>query len=311
MKASLFLLDTHLFFCRHMAGAAPPAPQGGLYSSFTSPLPGQTLAGVAEDKLVYLAHVSSNFREWKALPRTPVEIVSAPSLATFNGALFVLVTCADKKVYFNVQCSFGFWGGWAAIPDGGTDDGPLAVADRNALYVFVRGVNNAVYYKTFTTFWSNWVEIPGSGRTSSSLGGTVIDGVLNLVVRGVDQKVYIVLRGVDGQWSPWMELPGNGLTLAGPVTCAADGAQLLALRGTDNHVYINVLKGRWEGFTRLPMLISHRPAMSVHGRTVTIFARNPEGRLVTCTRDAAGVWGAVTVSEVSTKWLTGFASITF
>jgi hypothetical protein len=287
-----------------MAGAAPPA------FPFPSAIrPGQTLAGLATDKTIYLSHVSSGHREWLPLAPTPVEAVSAPSLASFNSALFAFVLGTDRKLYYNVQGYHGAWGGWVSFPDGEFQSEPFAVVSQNTLFVFARGTNDAIYYKTLTHVWSNWTEIPGGGRTPSGVNAVPVGSDLHLFVRGVDQLIYTNILGANGQWGGWVEVPGSGGTSAAPRAVVMEGAIFIAVRAIrDNHVYLQSRfpDGRWQGvWTNIgPGTTDHAPTLAVNDRTLTVFVCGQDGRLWSVVRDpASGQWGAYFPIDTPQRWV--------
>jgi hypothetical protein len=269
------------------------------------------LSGMSSDKIVRLAHVSSGYRDWQPLARTPVEAASAASLASFSGVLFAFVLGTDHKLYSSVQGRQGTWGDWSAMPDGVLQSEPVAVVHKEALFVFVRGSDNAIYCKTLAGSWNNWTEVPGGGRTISEISAVSAAAELVLLVRGTDNRIFTVSLQADGKWSGWSEVPGGGKTAAGPSAAVVDGTVYVAVCGLDNRVYVQPRfpGGRWEGHWT-PMgsgTTLHRPTLSASDRTLNIFVCGQDGRLWTGSRDArTGFWSALSPVSAPLNWIAPF-----
>src|SRR4051794_24113482 len=72
--------------------------------------------------------------------------------------------------------------------------------------------------------WQGRRQLGAGGRTISA-PGAVYDGLLYLVVRGLDSGIYysVTNAGFENTWSPWREIPGGGRTPSGPAVAAWTG----------------------------------------------------------------------------------------
>jgi hypothetical protein len=125
-----------------------------------------------------------------------------------------------------------------------------AVAAANGLgTVFVRGLNNTVWYRTALSNgdYGPWVTIPATGATS---GPSVVmsDAThLKLVLRGTDNAVWfnsatLKADGSPGPWQGWQSLGGYATTAPTIASLAADRLAVVT-RGTDGAVWQRVWTG--------------------------------------------------------------------
>jgi hypothetical protein len=97
---------------------------------------------------------------------------------------------------------------WAVIP-GATSSTPVIAVSDGALYLFVRGMNDGIYYKRWTESdgWGAWKAIPGATNDVPAIA--VLENNLHLIVRGTDNGIYHKYMDLStGTWSEWVNVPG-------------------------------------------------------------------------------------------------------
>jgi hypothetical protein len=82
---------------------------------------------------------------------------------------------------------------------------PSAVSLGTAIYLFVRGTDNALWYKTLVE--TNWHSL--GGILTSSPFAIVSNGTIIVFVRGSDKAVYSKTRGTNGIWGSWVNYGGQ------------------------------------------------------------------------------------------------------
>ena len=71
----------------------------------------------------------------------------------------------------------GTWGSMVHIPTGATPSGPSATVYQNNIYLFVRGVDNNIYYAITVSdslYWNYWYQLPGQTTKITVCGSRVI-----------------------------------------------------------------------------------------------------------------------------------------
>jgi len=151
-------------------------------------------------------------------------------------------------------------------------------------YFGVRGQNNGVYYDLQVgqvlfpdpdvTLWGSnryWSQLPGG--TNEGPGLALCDDALQLVVRGLDSKIYYGSVTLDDElFSGWKQIYGStpskpALTAKDPTPLAADGncELFLLVRGSDNGIYLTSISpaGAWVGtWSQLPGSTDAGPAIA-------------------------------------------------
>jgi hypothetical protein len=130
------------------------------------------------------------------------------------GKLHVVVRGMDGYTLWHgtVNMSTMVFSGWTII-DGATQSSPILTASesRNEVYLVVRGLNNVIYYDTWTeTGWTGWTGL-STGATIDGPGATVTGNTLYMVVRGMDS--YALWHGMvdltNGSLATWTLLSGS------------------------------------------------------------------------------------------------------
>src|SRR4030095_4129246 len=148
------------------------------------------------------------------------------------------------------------WGGWRAIPGGGTTDRAVAAtATSFAIYAFSKGIaDKHVYFNTFRIgrkSWQGWALVPGSVPTDEAPAVvSAADGIHVFVHGSQDRHVLESVANPSASadlvdltttFNGWHEVPGGGTTST--TLAAASGGQraTLFMTGLDQHIYANSL----------------------------------------------------------------------
>jgi hypothetical protein len=145
--------------------------------------------------------------------------------------------------------------------------------------VFVRGQDNALWYRTFNgASWTGWQSLGGiitADPGAVSWGPNRID----VLIRGQDRQLWH--RWFDGSnWSGWEPL-GGILASAPDVASPAPGRLDVFIQGQDNQLWqISLINGSWTGWQPLGGIITAAPsAASAAANQVDVVARGQDRQL--------------------------------
>jgi hypothetical protein len=107
------------------------------------------------------------------------------------------------------------------------------------MYVAIRDPDNRIQVTARSADgvqWREWTELPGGGRTDTSLAGAVANQNAYLIAKGIgDRQPYVNIASSTGTWSGWHGLDNPGATDAA-YACAAIGARIYAFsKGVGDH----------------------------------------------------------------------------
>jgi hypothetical protein len=158
---------------------------------------------------------------------------------------FAFIRGTDNQLWCSRQTT-GDWSIWEALA-GSLASAPTAAADSTGVYVFVRGTDDAIWYRKFDGSWGPWQLINGN-CTGHPFAVADANGPY-VFVRGGDGRPWCN-RLVNGTWTGFQLL--NGTTNASP-TAVADSTGVYAfIRGDDNALwYGRYTGGGWSGFQSL------------------------------------------------------------
>lgn len=136
----------------------------------------------------------------------------------------------------------------------------LAINATGTGFGFYRGVDDAVYMRTFydATGWSAQSRI--GGQTYGAPAAAVAGSTVVVAVRGVDDAIWVRTMH-NGTWSPWTSWGGR-LNSAPAVAGGSDGRIDVFARGVDNALWSRTLPagGTLQPWTSLGGQISTAPA---------------------------------------------------
>ena len=159
-----------------------------------------------------------------------------------------------------------------------TIGGPGTItADFGNTSLVVRGDNNLLYYRYFSSsVWGGWNVVP-SGTTGDSPATTICSGAQYFIVRGMDgySLWFSWINQSDGSFSGWTWISGS---TPSPPTLTANGTALaLMVRGSDNAIYYRIydtLTQTWNDWVALPGgTTCDTPAVAMLGNTLHIVVR--------------------------------------
>jgi hypothetical protein len=163
---------------------------------------------------------------------------------------------------------------------GGLLSGPDASSwGTNREDVFIRGQDNALWYRTFNgTSWTGWQSLGGiitADPGAVSWGTNRID----VLIRGQDRQLWH--RSFDGStWTGWEPL--GGILASGPdVASPAPGRLDVFIQGQDNQLWQkSFINGSWTGWQPLGGIITAAPtAVSAASNQIDVLARGQDRQL--------------------------------
>ena len=150
---------------------------------------------------------STAVRPWRSLGGRTLA-GSGPAAVNVRGTLYVLAVGTDGTVWANRSTDGAHWSGWRSL--GGRASGDVGVASPapGVGVVFVRGPDNALWYKEFagTTpgVSSGWHSL--GGQLTSGVGaGSATNGSTWTLVLGPDNHIW-KRSGTWPKLSPWISL---------------------------------------------------------------------------------------------------------
>lgn len=132
----------------------------------------------------------------------------------------------------------------------------------------VRGMDNGIYWSSFSTRWSNWQPLSG-GTAARPVLCSSASGSVELIVRGLDNSSIWHATYSNGTWSAW-DSPG-GATNDQPACVFQAGLLRVVVRGMDDGLWYNLrnnTSGRWGtwqslgGFVTGPPVLASSPSSS-------------------------------------------------
>jgi hypothetical protein len=174
------------------------------------------------------------------------------------------------------------WHGWADVSNGRlTPSTPEAVTYAAKQYVFIRGLDDHVYYNVSSdgARWAGWTEVPGAGRTTDTPAVVVWKGNLHIFVRGADGYVWgNAFTGAS--WNGWAAVPGSA-TPSAPATVVYRNVLYLLRRSTENRILFNSYTANWNGWLEVPGngATLDAPAAGIRDDTFHIFVRGTDNRV--------------------------------
>ncbi|WP_163566945.1 hypothetical protein [Fodinicola feengrottensis] len=260
--------DQSQAIAQNLISRANGLPGGGLQPA--GPGSAQVLIAGMDSSLYHeVRYPDGNWTGFGGLGRT-AESVSVAGMK--DGSAQVVIVGSDDRVYHQVRYRDGSWSGFAGLPGIGTTlpAGAKKVAiaglPDGSSQVLIIGTDDRVYHEVRypNGNWSGFAQIPGIGAANFMTAQAISiagmpDGSSQVLVVGLDGKVYHQVRHADGNWTGFNGLPGIGTTAAAggkkvAITGMSDGSAQVLIIGTDNSVYheIRYANGNWTGFAGVP-----------------------------------------------------------
>jgi Repeat of unknown function (DUF346) len=162
--------------------------------------------------------------------------------------------------------------------------GPAACAqDANSLDVFVKGTDNALWYRHYQSgSWSSWKSLGGS-LTSSPAAVSRSAGKIDVFVRGNDGALWTRATTNGGtSWSNWYKIGGQLAPNTGPAAYAWGDARIgWVVTGTNKALY-HMWKDSagthsWQSLGGI--LTSSPAAMSPTSGVIDVYGRGNDGAI--------------------------------
>lgn len=184
------------------------------------------------------------------------------------------------------------WSNWQSL--GGTlVDSPAAAAVGDTVYLFARGSDNALYFRTSTdrgASWDAWQYL--GGILASAPAATAYNGRIYVFVAGSGGELYYRRSDVDGGFrDDWVLLGG---LLTAPPAAASDGVNLYVfVKGTDNSLFARRFAegGDWGPWAALGGTLTAAPGAAGLGGQVTVFAKGTDDALYQHRSSAPDMYG--------------------
>jgi hypothetical protein len=257
---------------------------------------------------------SNSWSEWHVVPSGAT--IDSPAAALCSGKLYLVVRSTDGySLWFgSVNVTDYSFSGWTWI-SGATQSAPTLTCNNTHLFLVVRGMDNGVYYRTYTIdtdTWGDWARIEGA--TCDRPSATVLEGKLHIVVRGFgttyiydnDTLWHGSINLTDNTFSGWTNLAGATPSAPSLTESATFGTLYLSVRGTDNTIYINKWTGaNWQGWTALSSgATGDGPAAAVANDILHIVVRGMDGSnlwhyYIDLNTNAESGWAAISGSTPS------------
>jgi hypothetical protein len=177
-----------------------------------------------------------------------------------QGSINIFARGVDNAVYVNTSGdpARGNWSGWRRLGGAVTSNitpvllgtAPASTDDpdgEGALFIFARGVDNALYFNRLggNFVWSGWRG--AGGFLTSDIAAFEFNGKITVVVRGTPDGLFANTIDADGRAAGYVAL-GGGIA-SNPVAIGSE----VYVRGVDNALYVNRQNpdGRFTGYSRL------------------------------------------------------------
>jgi hypothetical protein len=162
------------------------------------------------------------------------ETYVSPTVVPWGSDSFMVFhTGVDQNIYYTVVYGDGgYEGQWFAVPNQATNM-PVSVTQMgpgsNNVYMVYRGVSsNQIWGTMFNSDDGEWQDTQniGGGQSNSapSVAWNNLTGQLNVVVRGLDNQVWMIFGGTDN-WSAWYN--EGGYTIDTPNIAASPSGQTM------------------------------------------------------------------------------------
>lgn len=208
----------------------------------------------------------------------------------------------DDELYYmlylppSIEAAGTLWSPWAWL-GGVLTESPAATKDGGSgLWVFARGTDNALYYRTTGdgVNWSSWASL---GGVATSAPAAATGTRLCAFVRGSDNALYSRSTTDGANWTGWVSLrtpPNGGLTSA-PAATRDGGTRLWVFaRGADNALwYCTSGDGlNWSPWASLGGVLTAAPAAATLNGRLYAFARGSDNRLYQRSTSDGTTWTA-------------------
>lgn len=126
------------------------------------------------------------------------------------------------------------WSDWSSIGGVATSDPASCSLSGFRTVVFLRGTDNALWFRYWDGYtWSSWASL-GGVLTSAPAATCRTSNRIDVFVRGADNALWHLW--FNGGWSTWESL-GGGLSSGPGTNSSAKNHVMVFVRGTDNAIW--------------------------------------------------------------------------
>ncbi len=211
------------------------------------------------------------------------------NVTTSNPASTSVITSQSSSV--NVQTSAGL----ASAPAGVVGAPAVCSQSTNRLDLFVRGTDNALWWRHEAGgVWSAWTSLGGVLTSSPAATGFIIGSnyVVYVGVRGTNGALYWkqTMDG-GGAWTSWLSFGGQLLEGTGPAVYSQGNTVGFFVTGTNHQLYRLYSSPVWKSFGGY--LTSSPSATSPRFNIIYVAARGGNGALyLRYTTDGGTNWAS-------------------
>ncbi len=254
------------------------------------------------DNSIYYREYDEGSNTWNAWNLLPGATIASPAACVFEGKLHLVVLGIDGTTLWHgyVNLENNQFSGWQVL-SGVTNSAPILTSNGTVLSIIAKGLDNAIYIRSYQNgAWESWKSL-SSGLTDSPLAAVFVGDYLHIVAKELNGKgMFDAIVSCDGTIiRDWILLSGASesvLTLA-----SSQGENYLVARGLDNVIYFreyNVESDSWSAWSSLP-------GATCDGVGATVI--NGKLQLVVRGIDLFSLWqGSV---DIATKSFSGWTSI--
>ena len=225
-----------------------------------------------------------------AWDRNPTGVtIDQPACAILGTTLYVVVRGATTELFATTfDLSAHTWAASWTDLNGFSPSAPAlaATSSLTRLDILVRGVDNQIYHKAFTSgswaaAWDTSNRTPVPDKTIAT-PAIVSDGsILHIVVVGTEANLWYATLSFAGVWSTYQSLAGSTPATPRLVIDSANALHLV-VQGNDNAVYAKAKPsgGSWDAaWTSAGGITVGAPAVSTIGSTVHVVTKGADSRL--------------------------------
>ncbi|MGW7199125.1 hypothetical protein [Streptomyces chryseus] len=232
-----------------------------------------------------LEYVLRSGNEWSAPVTLPWKSITPPALASYRGKLYAAFVRAapDDKAVMWTRLDNGVWRKPERIGGDNSYHAPALGVAHGKLYYAVTGMNNALYFRTFTETggWSAPEKRHEAERPDKAPSMTPFrEGMWMTYVKN-DGIPYLNIH--DGNRWHGSHQDNIWWITDDPVGMGTWGGYVWrVMRKADNTIYLSrhPEDGNWENLGQIPnWLTSHGMALAPHGQRLSLLLRGMDGYL--------------------------------
>ena len=154
----------------------------------------------AGNRIWLIQRRDGNWGSWIPLDGDTAPV--APAATAYGDDRIDMFVVAPNGNLLHQKYEGGAWlNGWENL-DGVLTSAPAAAVSNGTLFVFGRGTDGALWYRSFNGQWSGWASLGGT-ITSAPVAATWSKTQLVVSALGSDGQIYQIIY--DGGWGNWAQ----------------------------------------------------------------------------------------------------------